>query len=112
MGRDIDNDGSRTAPNSIEWLLDLLAGSDTCQGLLKDQEQEVRREAVHVLYKLCETSNEEQEGKPNAEPALELITAKELEEKMLPKLKELQLDGAPSVKAALAKALGPVCKKL
>mmetsp|Transcript_53066 Transcript_53066/g.106536 ORF Transcript_53066/g.106536 Transcript_53066/m.106536 type:complete len:592 (-) Transcript_53066:198-1973(-) len=66
--------------------------------LLKDNEQEVRKEAVRVI-----------------EPCLQLkvpLTSEQLQTHILPQFASLALDSAQPVRAALAQVLGPVAKAL
>lgn len=68
--------------------------------LLKDNEQEVRKEAVLVVGGLVS-----QEGS-------NLISHEQLQTLILPQFQTLGLDSAQPVRAALAKILGPVAKNL
>lgn len=66
--------------------------------LMKDNEQEVRKEAVRII-----------------EPCLHLatpLTAEQLQNFILPQFQPLGLDTAQPVRAALAQVLGPVAKVL
>jgi len=66
--------------------------------LMKDNEQEVRKEAVKVI-----------------EPCINLpshFTAEQLQQHILPQFQALGVDSASSVRAALAQVLGPVAKAL
>merc|ERR1719157_95834 len=66
--------------------------------MMKDNEQEVRKEAVRVI-----------------EPCLKLpnpFTSDQLQQYILPQFQSLGLDSAQPVRAALAQVLGPVAKAL
>eukprot|EP00930_Biecheleria_cincta_P020909 TRINITY_DN1560_c0_g1_i1.p1 TRINITY_DN1560_c0_g1~~TRINITY_DN1560_c0_g1_i1.p1 ORF type:complete len:593 (+),score=108.30 TRINITY_DN1560_c0_g1_i1:70-1848(+) len=66
--------------------------------LMKDNEQEVRKEAVKII-----------------EPCLKLpnhFTPEQLQQHILPQFQALGMDSAQSVKAALAQVLGPIAKAL
>merc|ERR550532_338925 len=65
--------------------------------LMKDNEQEVRKEAVRVIESLCNSG---------------LLSSEQLQQYVLPQFQTLGLDSAQPVRAALAQVLGPVAKSL
>mmetsp|Transcript_36560 Transcript_36560/g.103074 ORF Transcript_36560/g.103074 Transcript_36560/m.103074 type:complete len:590 (+) Transcript_36560:106-1875(+) len=65
--------------------------------LMKDNEQEVRKEAVREIESLCKSG---------------LLSPEQLREYVLPQFQTLGLDSAQPVRAALAQVLGPVAKAL
>jgi serine/threonine-protein phosphatase 2A regulatory subunit A len=67
--------------------------------LMKDHEQEVRKEAVRII-------------EPCLLPAQPLLTTDQLQQFILPQFQSLGLDSAQPVRAALAQVLGPVAKAL
>jgi serine/threonine-protein phosphatase 2A regulatory subunit A len=69
-------------------------------GLLKDNEQEVRKEAVKVILVCLDSSD----GKTP------LFSSEQLQEHILPQFQSLGLDAGQPVRAALAQVLGPVAK--
>lgn len=66
--------------------------------LMKDNEQEVRKEAVRVIEACLNLP--------------EPLTSEQLQQHILPQFQQLGLDSAQSVRAALAQVLGPVAKAL
>ncbi|CAE8588308.1 unnamed protein product, partial [Polarella glacialis] len=66
--------------------------------LMKDNEQEVRKEAVRVIESCLNLP--------------EPLTSEQLQQHILPQFQSLGLDSAQSVRAALAQVLGPVAKAL
>jgi len=66
--------------------------------LMKDNEQEVRKEAVRVIEACLNLP--------------EPLTSEQLQQHILPQFQALGLDPAQSVRAALAQVLGPVAKAL
>uniref|UniRef100_A0A7S2JBX3 Phosphatase 2A Regulatory Subunit A helical domain-containing protein n=1 Tax=Zooxanthella nutricula TaxID=1333877 RepID=A0A7S2JBX3_9DINO len=66
--------------------------------ILKDPEQEVRKEAVRVIEPCLQLSNP--------------LTPEQLQTHILPQFQSLGLDSAQPVRAALAQVLGPVAKVL
>lgn len=75
-------------------------------GLLKDHEQEVRKESVRIIEACLKT--ETADGKERKNP----LTADQLNQHILPAFQQLGLDSAQPVRAALAQVLGPVAKVL
>jgi len=67
--------------------------------LLKDNEQEVRKEAVRVIEPWLNCA-----GSP--------LTTEQLQQHILPQFQSLGLDSAQPVRAALAQVLGPIAKAL
>eukprot|EP00440_Ansanella_granifera_P046811 gb/GFBE01050690.1/.p1 GENE.gb/GFBE01050690.1/~~gb/GFBE01050690.1/.p1 ORF type:complete len:593 (+),score=177.73 gb/GFBE01050690.1/:1-1779(+) len=66
--------------------------------LMKDNEQEVRKEAVRVIEACLKLQDP--------------LTSEQLQTHILPQFQSLGLDSAQSVRAALAQVLGPVAKAL
>merc|ERR1719253_922317 len=66
--------------------------------LMKDDEQEVRKEAVRVVENCLQLQRP--------------LTSDQLQQHILPQFQQLALDSAQPVRAALAQVLGPVAKAL
>jgi len=69
--------------------------------MMKDNEQEVRKECVRVIEPCLQLGNEQA-----------LLTNEQLQQYILPQFQSLALDSAQPVRAALAAVLGPVSKRL
>merc|ERR1719253_391775 len=66
--------------------------------LMKDDEQEVRKEAVRVVENCLQLQRP--------------LTSDQLQQHILPQFQSLGIDSAQPVRAALAQVLGPVAKAL